>query len=163
MDHNKVDGIFRYPIRGLGTLVIFICLGPVIQAIVAVCLKLDVPQGSAMISELWNAIFTKILPAIIPSYSEYLPGPLLTGIWAGLITAKGLPLTLKGSIGRAVVMTLLVEIFISAIANLAGGAIAADVLVRNLINTGVEAIVVGWCCWSLSTIFRLDKTANQAR
>lgn len=145
---------YRYPLRGLGVMAIFICVGPFVQTIAALSLQHQFTVGSEIVVEYTNFFQQKILPSLIAGYSEFLPAPLLTGLWLGALAAKGQELKLTTIIGRAVVASLAVEVFIDLTLLIQGVPLTSEFLYANIRGCIIQAIAFGWVCFIIATIFR---------
>ena len=95
-----------------------------------------------------------------PLYSYPMRG---FGIITIFLLSRGEGLSLSGSIGRTIFVSLCIQIFYFIVARPYMDQISSEDILRNLTFGFVQWIATGWICWILATGFRLDKPVNDGQ
>lgn len=161
MPEHKNNAFFSYPLRGLSILLIFICVGPPVQAIIAIFLAHNWHGSTDVFNAFLSLLIDRAFPSIVPAYSTFLPAPLLAGLWAGGYASRGLALTISGAIGRTIVMAVFAEMLIMAVVYLQGVSLSSEFILTDFFSAGIQGIGVGWISWIICTIFKFDKPVAQ--
>jgi len=161
MPENNNYAIFSYPLRGLSILLIFICIGPPVQAVIAIFLAHKWQGGANVFYEFIKLVSDRAFPSIVPAYSTFLPAPLLAGLWTGGYGSRGFAITISGAIGRSIVMAVFAEMLIVAIVYLQGVTLSSEFILTDLFSASIQGIGVGWISWIICTIFKYDKPVVQ--
>ncbi len=160
--HNKKP-LYSYPMRGFGIITIFLLLGPAVQTIAGTYLFHHWVGGKNLLVEIFDVLTQQAWPRILPGYSYYMPSVFLSGVLCSLPPSRGEGLSLSGSIGRTIFVSLCIQIFYLIVARPYMDQISSEDILRNLTFGFVQWIATGWICWIFATGFRLDKPVNDAQ
>lgn len=152
--------LYSYPLRGMGTIAIFIALGPIISIIAASYLGHQWVGGSNLMIEIFDVVTKEASPNFRAAYSYYMPSVFISGVMCSLTPSRGEGLSLASAIKNTIVVSLLIEIILMLLTGLVVGKFNVDFIMRQLGYGLVQWIIVAWVCWLFATGFKLDKAVS---